>query len=136
MAQKSVLIVDSQNVVEEFLHAFELEKEGYVVGAATTVREALDALEEREYDVILMELGLEGGQGVSRSGHMAGVQIFEVVKEKYPNTKIIVITQYNNPDYERAAIELGAVSFLPKPVSVGQVKAAIKDAFETPASNK
>jgi len=135
MAQKSVLIVDSQNVVEEFLHALELEKEGCVVGAATTVREALDALEMQKYDVILMELSLESGPGVSRGGFMAGTQILEAVKEKYPATKIIVVTQLNNPDIKREVIELGAFSFIPKPVSVSQVKASIKDALETPASN-
>lgn len=55
-----------------------------------------------------------------------GVDFIGYVKEKYPNTKVVMVTAHDTSEDRQKAMQQGADLFIPKPFSAAQIKAAIE----------
>ena len=86
-----------------------------------TAEECIEALEKEPIDVILMDIGLP---------YMTGVEATKIVKEKYPNTKIIMLTSHDNQEEIISSLASGANAYALKDISVEDLHGAIIDTYK------
>lgn len=116
----TVLLVDDHPVVREGLRGMiDAEDDLDVVGEAASGAEAVVLAESLCPDVILMDLRMPGGDGVTATGQILAAQ---------PSTRIVVVTTYESDADILRAVEAGAAGYLLKDSSRGQLAAAVRDA--------
>ena len=81
-----------------------------------TAEECIEALEKNPVDLILMDIGLP---------YMTGVEATKIIKEKYPNTKIIMSTSHDNQEEIISSLASGANAYALKDISVEDLHDAI-----------
>ncbi len=109
-----VLVVEDEFIVSLALRV-QLESMGcQVVGLARDASSALRQVEELRPDVVLMDIGLSGGDGVAAT---------RAIMEQVP-TRVIIVTAYGD-DRVQAALEAGARLALTKPIVDEQLAEAI-----------
>lgn len=117
-----VLIVDDQSLIREGLNMMlSLYEEIKIVGEATNGQEAIEIIEEKEVDVILMDI---------RMPLMDGVEATRIVKEKYPHIKIIILTTFNEDEYIFQGLNNGADGYILKDVSSKELVNSIKSVYK------
>lgn len=114
----SVLIVDDEEVVR-LSHLRSLAGAQCDAQVAWNGYEALRAMERRAFDVILLDL---------RMPDLDGMAVLKTIKEKWPDSEVVIITGYPSIESAKEAIRLGAHNYLAKPVSPGEVVAAANGA--------
>lgn len=60
-----------------------------------------------------------------------GIDFISYVKEKYPSTKVVMVTAHDTSEDRQKALQKGADVFIPKPFSAAQIKAAIEKISKT-----
>lgn len=113
----NVLIVDDQALIRESLKiVLSAHTDINVMALLEDGREVLDFLENHQPDVILMDI---------RMPKMDGVLCTRLVKETYPDIKIIVLTTFDDDEFIFSALKYGASGYLLKGVSVEELYQAI-----------
>jgi DNA-binding NtrC family response regulator len=110
--QLKVLIVDDEAVVGARLKPA-LEKEGYHVETFTESPPAKKRLEECEFDVVVTDI---------RMADIDGMALLQFIREKWPGTKVIIISGFASVDVAREAFQTGAVDVIAKPFKISQLK--------------
>ena len=109
MSAIKVLIVDDHNLVREGLKAvFEQGDEVEIVGEAGSGEEALEMVGKVEPDVILMDISMPG---------MNGIQATKLIRERYPGSKIVMLTMLDQEGYVYEAVKAGATGYMLKNTS-------------------
>jgi len=104
-----VLLVDDHHLVIEGLRAvLSTDSDLEVVGEARTGREAIGAVELLKPEVVLMDI---------RMPDMDGISATRQVKQVAPQTSVIMLTMYENPDYLFEAVKAGASGYVLKDVA-------------------
>lgn len=120
-----MLLVDdlpeSRNMVREFLEGEGIE----VVAEAGNGREAVEAVLAVGPDVVLMDL---------RMPDMDGLEATRKIKGRRPSTQIVMLSFYDEPALQEAALRLGVFEFLVKGDSFLRLPEVIVDAWEHKAS--
>ncbi|HHB75179.1 MAG TPA: response regulator [Desulfobulbus sp.] len=116
--QTSILILDDEPIVSKRLKP-SLEKKGYEVEAFTTSAAALARVRERQFDIVVTDLKMEG---------VDGMQFLTEVKEKYPDTEVIVITGFATMATAKESFNKGVFDFLAKPFKLGEIAEVIAKA--------
>ena len=93
-----VLLIDDEPIVGKRLQPA-LAKVGCTVEIFTKPLEAVARLEEKEFDIVVADIRME---------EMDGIQILERVTQRYPRTKVIMITGYATLEMAREAQAKGA----------------------------
>lgn len=115
-----VLLVDDHEMVRMGLSAYlEAQKDIEVVGEASNGEEGVQLAKEKRPDVILMDLVMDG---------MDGVAATREIKRILSETKIIVLTSFTDDDKVYPVIEAGALSYLLKTSKAGEIADAIRAA--------
>jgi DNA-binding NtrC family response regulator len=116
---KHLLLIDDEPTI---LMAFKklLQNCEVSVDTAESIEYAKDLLNERPYDAVIADLRLSGFSG------QEGLEIIHYVKERHPETEIILITAYGNHEVMKMACTLGAAFYFEKPVSANVLKGALK----------
>lgn len=125
-----LIICDDQEVVCQGLNAILSTAENLnVVGIANNGLEALDLIEKHHPHVALMDLKMP---------IMNGIHATKAIKEKFPGTKVLVLTTYDADAWLFDAIRNGADGYLLKDTSRETLIAAIEDihAGQTPLDSK
>lgn len=117
-----VLIVDDQELFRESLKVVLSVSPGIrVLDAASSVAEALKSAAARRPDVVLMDVRMPG---------MDGVEGTRLLKERYPEMKVIVLTTFDDDEYVFGALKNGASGYLLKGSSVSELSKAIQVVYE------
>ncbi len=112
-----VMIADDQELIRDSLQILLSSKEDIeIVSLAKNGKEVLEKIPQNMPDVILMDI---------RMPQMDGVNCTKIVKEKYPNVQIIVLTTFDDDEYIYDALKYGASSYLLKGVSLEELYSAI-----------
>ena len=115
--QKNVLIVDDSAVTRILLKGTMIKhKNDWNILEASNGLEALKVLEENKIDMISIDYNMPG---------MDGLELVEIVKEKYPTVKIAILTA-NVQDAFREKVNLYSVEFLEKPITDETIKRLIQ----------
>jgi len=119
-----ILIVDDEAGMREFLSIL-LEREGFQVECAQDGDEALQAVQQARFDLIISDL---------RMPTLDGVRLLEALHKSQPEIPVILITAYASADSAIEAMKLGAYDYLTKPFRVEEIKGVIARALEAKAS--
>jgi DNA-binding NarL/FixJ family response regulator len=115
----SVLIVDDHAVVRSGLRLLlEAEHDIDVVGEAGTAREAVFEIRSNKPDVVLMDVAMPGG---------SGIDVIPQLLHEAPETKILMLSMQDDPNYVRQAFEAGASGYVLKEAADAEVVAAVRD---------
>ena len=115
----SILIIDDEASIRETLEAL-LELEGYRVEMAIDGEAGLGRIEQRSYDLVLLDLALPGKNGI---------EILELIRERTPELPVIMLTAYGTVDNVVDAIQAGAQNFIQKPWDNEKLLADIRSAI-------
>jgi ATP-dependent Lon protease len=115
-----VLVVDDEEIARTNMEHV-LKKEGYQVTTAANGLEALERARAQVFDLILTDLKMD---------KMDGLQLLEAVKDVAPHAAVIMITGFATVDSAVAAMQKGAVHYLPKPIKFEELRATVKKIFE------
>ena len=114
-----VLVVEDQRELASALEvAIDKQPDMKSEGAAGTVGEALEKIAGHVPDVVLMDIGLAGGDGVEGTRR---------IKASYPEVSVLILTPGPDPGRLAAAAAAGAAGFLTKDSSFSDILAAIRN---------
>ncbi len=114
-----VLIVDDETDILELLE-LTLIRMGLHSQRATKVADALTLLQNNTYDLCLTDMRLSDG---------TGIEIVQYIGQHHPEIPVAVITAYGSTENAVAALKAGAFDYIPKPVSLEQLRALVKSAL-------
>jgi DNA-binding NtrC family response regulator len=105
MGSTKILIVDDEHIMRESLLGW-LERDGYAVDVAGSGEEALDKLKTTHFDILLVDIKMEG---------ISGLDVLKRVKEDDPDVAVVMITAYGSISTAIEAMKNGAYDYLLKP---------------------
>ena len=111
-----LLVVDDEESLRITTAAI-LEKEGYIVDAASSGDEAIALLQKLEYDLVLTDLHMEGGDGLS---------VLNQIRRQSPLTISVVLTGFASVESAIAALQEGAYDYLVKPCDIDSMRHTIR----------
>ena len=113
-----VLIADDQELIRESLGiVLGANPDMEITGMASDGQSVLSMIKKEKPDVILMDIRMPG---------MDGVECTRVVKEKYPDIYIIILTTFDDDEYVYGALKYGASGYLLKGISMKELASAIR----------
>src|ERR1041385_149931 len=117
---KSLLVVDDEENVA-FSVSEVLRREGFEVETALTGQSAIRRLHEKEFDLVLTDLHMEGVDGIS---------VLSELRRRHPLTSAIVLTGFASLESAVASMRQGAYDYLIKPCMIEDLKLTIKRGLE------
>src|SRR5512136_2921298 len=119
MANKQrILLVDDHEVVRLGLKSLlERHPTFEVVAEASTAREAVERVAAYAPDVVVMDIRLPGG---------SGIEACQEIADKYPNTRVIMLTSYAEDEMLFSAIRAGAAGYVLKQIGGDDLVRAIE----------
>ena len=112
-----VLIADDHPLVTEGVRAFlETFDTIEVIGTVSNGEDAIAAIDAQSPDVTLMDLNMPG---------MNGLAATEIVLERHPGARVLVLSMHDNPEYISTALGHGACGYLLKDVPTEELVEAI-----------
>lgn len=126
MTLAKVLIVDDEPSSLELLEVY-LSEKGYEVDCAVNGRECIQKMADLKPDVLVLDVRLPDADGLD---------ILERLKEEKVSTHIIIITAFHDMGTTIKAMKRGAFEYIPKPIDVDDLEAAIARAVDLSRSKK
>src|ERR1700751_5065319 len=121
MSKGAILVVDDESEIREGLELL-LTGEGYGVSSADSGESGLGKLEERPFDLLLLDVSLPDRNGLD---------LLKEVRRRVPDRPVVLITAYGSIDMARAAFKGGALDFITKPWSNDELLAQVAQAVES-----
>ena len=115
-----ILLVDDDEWIRDSLSLF-FEAEGCNLLTFETAEEAMEAVKQQAYDIVISDYKLPG---------INGLEFLKRVKEKQPNAFEILITAYANCEIVKEADEIGVKDIIPKPFTSEDVETSLARIFE------
>lgn len=115
-----VLIADDQELIRDSLRIVLSGNSDFLVNTAANGIEVVRAVRRDKPDVILMDI---------RMPEMDGVQCTQIIKENYPEIKIIILTTFDDDEYIFSALKHGASGYLLKGISADRLIEAIHKVY-------
>lgn len=113
-----VLIVDDHPMVAEGIQSI-LESYAHleIAGTCFSAREAIDTLDQLDPHVVLMDLNMPD---------IGGLTATEIILERRPQTRVLILTMHDSPEYISTALSHGASGYILKDVPTEEINKAIK----------
>jgi DNA-binding NarL/FixJ family response regulator len=113
-----ILIVDDQHIIRQGIKSMlECSPDLQVIGEAENGQKAIDQIAMLHPDIVLMDI---------RMPVMDGVAATQAISQSYPQTKVIVLTTFDDDEYVSQAIRLGAKGYLLKDTEPDEIASAIR----------
>ncbi len=119
MAQR-ILVADDEQIIRESL-SFILKKEGYTVEEAAHGRDALARHEASPFDIIITDIEMP---------EMKGVDLLRQVRQRTPQTLVIIVTAFASVETAIQALREGAADYILKPVNFDDLLYRVKKLLE------
>src|SRR5712691_7976852 len=120
MSETRVLVVDDERSMREVL-AIALRQAGYDVTLADGGVAALERLRDETFDLVVTDL---------RMRETDGMAVLRTVRERAPETVVLVVTAYASTETAVEAMKLGAYDYLTKPFKLDEIRVTIANALE------
>ncbi len=120
MDNTKILIVDDELIMRESLAGW-LERDGHEVSAAASGEEAMEVLKDSRFDILLVDIKMEG---------MSGLDVLKQVKENDPDVDVVMITAYGSIATAIEAMKNGAYDYLLKPFDPDELGVLIERIIE------
>ena len=114
MSLYSILLADDEEEVRKgIIRKIDWENLGFqVVGDAENGEEALEKIEQLKPDVVMTDI---------RMPYMDGLTLAKRIRQKYPSTRILIFSGYDDFEYAQQAIKLNVTEYILKPVNVEEL---------------
>ncbi|MFD2444932.1 response regulator [Bacillus sp. CGMCC 1.16607] len=121
MSLIKLLIVDDQEMIRESLNdVFEMDEGIETIGLAGNGQEAIQICSDHQPNIVLMDI---------RMPIMDGVEATKVIKQKWPNIRVIILTTFQEINYVTEALSAGAEGYLLKAIEPNDLIAGMKLIF-------
>jgi DNA-binding response OmpR family regulator len=117
---KQILVVDDERNVR-LMYRTALETEDFAVTEAQSGSAAMETLTKSRFDVAVLDL---------RMPEMDGLELLEAMRDKNITTPTVIITAYGDVPNAVKAMKLGAIDFLPKPVTPAHLRTLLNEVIE------
>lgn len=118
MAERLLIVEDEETLCESLKRV--LVKDGYEVDAVDSAESALKKFEEATYDLIITDIILPG---------IDGIELLRMIKEKFQEQIVIVITAYASIETAVGALRAGAYDYVIKPIIHEEIKRIVRIAL-------
>ena len=115
-----ILIVDDELVVRDSLGKW-FTSEGYTARPTGSAREALEAIQQMEFDIALIDIKMPG---------MDGMELQSRLHEADPELTVIIMTGYASVETAVQALKRGAYDYITKPVDPDELSHLVANALE------
>ena len=109
-ADKSILVVDDEEIIREFL--LEVLGEDYQVSTASDGDEAIEKIKTTKYDLIITDLKMP---------RVSGEEVVKFARSQDPDYQVVVISGYSTLFSVSDSAKGGASAFLSKPFSISDL---------------
>ncbi len=117
-----ILIVDDQQLVRQGLRSLlETMSDLKVVGEAENGQQAIEQVKDLQPDVVLMDI---------RMPEMDGVAATQQISRQFPQTKILVLSTFDDDDYITRSMQFGAKGYLLKDTHAEELAQAIRSVYK------
>src|SRR5467141_3164006 len=120
MSKGAILVVDDELEIREGLELL-LTTEGYSTSSAETAEAGLTLLEEKPFDLLLLDVSLPDRNGLD---------LLREIRRRDPHLSVVLITAYGSIDMARAAFKSGAQDYITKPWSNDELLIQVAQAVE------
>jgi DNA-binding NtrC family response regulator len=117
----NLLIVDDEETLRVLLESELSESDEFAVDVAFDGGEAINRIQAKVYDVILLDI---------RMPRVSGIEVLKFVQEYSPTTQVIILTNYADVKTAIQTIKMGAYDFLAKPYDIDELFNTIHRAIE------
>jgi len=93
-----------------------LSRRGYEVSTAHDGDSALRVVQERDFDVVILDRNMPGKDGIT---------VLRELKKKQPHLEVVILTGYGSVDIALKGFELGIYDYMSKPIQLGDLEAKI-----------
>ena len=121
MATSIVFADDHQMIRESLGERIEKEPDLSIVAQTGTGLRALDLVQRIKPDVLIVDIGMPG---------LNGLEVTRRVKERYPRTRVVVLTTFSDGDRVLKAMRNGADAYVLKEANTSELVKAIREATE------
>jgi DNA-binding NarL/FixJ family response regulator len=116
-----ILLVDDQAIIREALKVLlEQEQDFEIVGTADSGQAAIDQVELLKPDVLLIDILMPG---------MDGVTATQIIRQRFPDTKVIVLSGHDDEEYLANALRAGAMGYLLKTTAGEDLANSIRSVY-------
>lgn len=113
-----ILIVDDHSIVRRgLIQLINQEPDLSVCGEAESAMEALAAIEEQSFDLVVVDISLND---------INGLQVTERLKSTHPNLPVLILTMHNEVVYAERALRAGAAGYVTKNEAAEKIVTAIR----------
>jgi two-component system NtrC family sensor kinase len=116
----SILVVDDERGIRDLLN-WELSGCGYNVTEACDGRQAIELIGQSSFDLVISDVRMPG---------LGGLEVLRAVREKAPETEIIISTGYATLETAVECVRAGAFDLLQKPCSIPELLSSVGRALE------
>ncbi|GKT08427.1 sigma-54 dependent transcriptional regulator [Desulforhabdus sp. TSK] len=121
-----ILVVDDERSMREFLEVM-LLKEGYQVRCAAGGKDALEAIRQEPFALVITDI---------RMKPINGLEVLKQCRHLSPQTVVIIISAYASAETAVAAMKEGAYDYLPKPFNIDEMRSVIRHALQSDAGEE
>ena len=125
----NVVVADDHEVVRKGLSSLLDDTEIKIVGEASDGDEAVEQTLKHEPDLVLMDI---------RMNQRDGISALERIRKESPDTRVLMLSTYDNPTYVARSAALGAVDYVlkgsPRKELIGAIQRAMSDEGPAPES--
>lgn len=111
-----ILTVDDEQIMRDFLSEV-LTDEGYLVSTAQDAEAALEKMKEDSFEIVITDIRMPG---------MGGIEFIKKIKDLDPKIDVIVMTGYASPESAIAAMKLGTIDYITKPVNIDHIRIVVE----------
>ena len=116
MPDAKILVADDEKSIRLTIKQA-LSTQGYEVNVAVDGSTALEQLQESPADLLLLDIQMPG---------MDGIEVLQKAMEQQPSLKVIMVSAHGSIDNAVDAMKLGAVDYLQKPFTPGELREAVE----------
>jgi CheY-like chemotaxis protein len=121
-ATSKVLVVDDEETLTwSMTKTLAKDKGKYELVIANTGSEALTVLEKDPIDVVVTDIKMPD---------IDGLELLSIIRQKYPSTKVIIMTAYGSPEIHQEATRRGSLFYVEKPFEISDIRTLILKALE------
>ena len=118
-----ILVIDDDQAHREGMVLL-LEDEGYQVDEADGAEQAMELINQHQYNLIITDYKMH---------NIDGMELLKMINDHDPLLKVIMVTGYSSIEHAVEAIHLGALDYIPKPVDPVKLKKVVSRAISVPS---
>jgi len=121
VTNKVLVVDDEETLTWSMTKTLDKDKGKYELIITNTGKDALQILENTRIDVVVTDI---------RMPDINGLDLLSWIREKYPSTKVIIMTAYGSPEMQKEATRRGSYYYIEKPFEIADIRTLILKALE------